>query len=87
MGILEDNEDRPRRQPGQLLEQGFERQGLLALGGDVELGIPLAGGNRQERREQGGCPSDPTGALAEQRLQLVELDLGRVALLQLRGAL
>jgi hypothetical protein len=85
--VLEDDQDRPGRQSGELFQQGLERQGLLAFGRDVELGIALAGGNRQQRREQGRCPGDLAGALAEQRLQLVQLDLGRVALLQLRGPL
>ena len=84
MRVLEDDQYRLRREARQLLEQGFERQRFLAFRRNVEIGIALAGRDRQERGEQSGRPGDAIGAPTEECLELVQLDLGRVALFQVR---
>ena len=87
MRILEQDQQRPLRHAGELLEQGLERQRLLALGRDLERRVALAGRDRQQRRQQRRRAGDLTATLAEQRLELVELDLRRIGLLQVGRAL
>ena len=85
--VLEQDQQGARGEALQLLEQSLEGQRLLAFGRDVERWIALASRDREQRRQQGRRAGDLGGAATEQRLQLVQFDLWRVALLEIRRPL
>jgi hypothetical protein len=77
--ILEQHHHRlPRRQPLHLRHQRPQRHLLLLLRGKMERRVALAGGERQQRRQQRRGLAKIVGRLGEHRLQLVEARVGGV---------
>jgi hypothetical protein len=79
MRVLEQHQHRrSRRQPFDLRHQCPQCPLLLLLRGEVERRIALAGGDRQQCREQRRGLAEIVGRLRQHRLELVEPLLGRI---------
>ena len=88
MRVLEDHQHRiAAGEPGQLIEQGGEHLGAVLLRREVERRIAALGRDRQERRQQRCRLPRARARLAEQGLQLLELDRGRIVAAEIGGAL
>jgi hypothetical protein len=67
-----------RRQASEVVDQGLERTLLLLLWTEFDRRVAVSGGNRQQGSDQWRDLSHIPHGEAQQRLDLLELALGRV---------
>jgi hypothetical protein len=86
--VLVDHQNRlVRRERHELVHERFERQLLLALRGQIERRVTLAGRHAEQRGDQRHRTLELVRPACQQSFQLVEARLGRITAREGRGAL